>query len=89
MRGNDQMGPKPNLNLPCLVIISSSNLAEGEHAIMRNMNPLGKQSVTPNGTQSLTRDAIENAIKVRQWILDLMQAKTVRERSSFVQVSYC
>ena len=69
--------------------ISSSKLAEGEHAIMRNMNPLGKKSVTPNGTQSLTRDAIENAIKVRQWILDLMQAKTVRERSSFVQVSYC
>jgi hypothetical protein len=64
--------------------ISSSKLAEGEHAIMRNMNPLGKQSA-----QSLTRDSIENAIKVRQWILDLMQAKTVRERSSFVQVSCC
>lgn len=67
--------------------LSSSTLAAGEQSLMRNMNPLGKQSVSLNGTHSLNRDAIENAIKVRQWILDLMQAKKTRERDSFVHVS--
>jgi hypothetical protein len=68
--------------------ISSSTLTAGEQSIMRNMNPLGKQSVSANGAHSLTREDIENAIKTRQWILDLMQAKTSRERASFVQVSF-
>jgi hypothetical protein len=68
--------------------ISSSTQTAGEQSMMRNMNPLGKQSVSANGTHSLTRDDIENAIQTRQWILDLMQAKTTRERASFVQVSY-
>jgi hypothetical protein len=68
--------------------VSSSTLTAGEQSIMRNMNPLGKQSVSANGAHSLTRDDIENAIKTRQWILDLMQAKTSRERASFVQVSF-
>ena len=67
--------------------LSSSTFTAGEQSIMRNMNPLGKQSASANGTHSLTRDDIENAIKTRQWILDLMQAKTSRERASFVQVS--
>ncbi|KAK1748201.1 TFIIS central domain-containing protein [Skeletonema marinoi] len=65
--------------------LCSTTLAAGEQSIMRNMNPLGKQSVSANGTHSLTRDDIENAIKTRQWILDLVQAKTSRERASFVQ----
>jgi len=67
--------------------LCSTTIAVGEQSIMRNMNPLGKQSVSANGTHSLTRDDIENAIKTRQWILDLMQAKATRERASFVQVS--
>lgn len=67
--------------------LSSSTHAAGEQSIMRNINPLGKQSVSANGTHSLTRDDIENAIKIRQWILDLVHAKISRERVSFVQVS--
>ena len=67
--------------------LSPSAIKSGGQCIMRNMNPLGKQSVSAGGTHSLSRDDIENAIKTRQWVLDLQKAKTSRERASFVQVS--
>ena len=58
---------------------------------MRNLNPLGRhQTVSSSGLtmpSSLTRTVLQDAITVREWILDLTQAKTFRERTSFVQVS--
>ena len=57
---------------------------------MLNINPLGKALVTSAGVlipSPLTRSVIDDAIMIRLWVLDLMQAKLVRERSSFVEVS--
>jgi len=55
---------------------------------MGNLNPLGKHTVDSSGLalpSSLTRGVINDAITIRRWILDLNQAKTVRERIAFVQ----
>ncbi|KAL9181852.1 hypothetical protein ACHAXT_012195 [Thalassiosira profunda] len=64
----------------------AASSAEDQH--MRNLNPLGRHSVDSTGLtmpSSLTRAVIDDAIAVRQWVLDLNQAKAVRERLSFVQ----
>jgi len=74
---------------------SSGGSADGLGAVvvdyhhMRNLNPLGRHSVHSSGLtlpSSLTRPVLDDDIIVRQWILDLNQAKAVRERTSFVQV---
>eukprot|EP00804_Cyclotella_cryptica_P009216 CCRYP_021051-RA/>CCRYP_021051-RA protein AED:0.03 eAED:0.03 QI:195/1/1/1/1/1/8/677/2245 len=55
---------------------------------MLNINPLGKALVTSAGVQipsPLMRSVIDDAIVVRLWVLDLMHAKLVRERSSFIE----
>jgi len=55
---------------------------------MGNLNPLGKHTVDSSGLtlpSSLTRGVINDAITIRRWILDLNQAKAVRERTAFVQ----
>jgi hypothetical protein len=56
---------------------------------IKNINPLGKTIVTPDGIlpSPLTRSVIDDAITIRLWVLDLMQAKLLRERSSFIEVS--
>ena len=59
--------------------------------IMRNLNPLGRctlDSATGLTLPScLNRGVINDAISVRIWILDFYQAKTVRERTGFLQVN--
>ena len=65
----------------------ASSSGSADH--MRNLNPLGRHSVHSSGLtlpSSLTRPVLDDDIIVRQWILDLNQAKAVRERTSFVQV---
>jgi len=55
---------------------------------MGNLNPLGKHTVDSSGLtlpSSLTRGVISDAITIRRWLLDLNQAKAVRERTAFVQ----
>jgi hypothetical protein len=56
---------------------------------IKNINPLGKTIVTPDGIlpSPLTRSVIDDAITIRLWVIDLMQAKLLRERSSFIEVS--
>ena len=56
---------------------------------IKNVNPLGKAVMTSDGpvASPLTRTVIDDAITIRLWILDLMQAKLLRERSSFIEVS--
>lgn len=46
---------------------------------VKNIDPLGQ------GTSRLTRSVIDNAIAVREWVLDLRHVDLVRERVSFVQ----
>ena len=58
-----------------------SCMPSGEDQHMRNLNPLGRHSVDSTGLtmpSSLTRAVIDDAIAVRQWVLDLNQAKAVR-----------
>ena len=57
---------------------------------IRNVNPLGKSIVNAEGIHvpsPLTRTVIDDAITIRLWVLDLTQAKLLRERSSFIEVS--
>ncbi|KAL7554090.1 hypothetical protein ACHAWF_017477 [Thalassiosira exigua] len=60
----------------------------GPDSSMRNLNPLGIHLIDSSGLtlpSPLTRAVLADAITVRQWILDLNQAKSARERGSFVQ----
>lgn len=63
---------------------------ESSELPIKNVNPLGKTVVTSDGVHvpsPLTRTVIDDAITIRLWVLDLMQAKLLRERSSFIEVS--
>jgi len=64
-------------------------LATADHPYMINLNPLGRHTRDSSSgltmPSSLTRGVINDSIVVRRWILDLNQAKVVRERTTFVQ----
>ena len=72
----------------CLVALSRLKIeaTSGQH--MKNLDPLSRCTSSSSGTvsSSLTRAVINDAIITRQWILDLNQAKSHRERITFVQV---
>eukprot|EP00956_Cyclotella_meneghiniana_P044462 scaffold319296_cov76-Cyclotella_meneghiniana.AAC.5 len=56
---------------------------------LKNVHPLGKPIINADGVHVpslLTRAVIDDAITIRLWVLDLTQAKLLRERSSFIEV---
>ena len=53
--------------------------AQSTNVHVKNVEPLGRAN------SRLTRTVIDNAIAVREWVLDLRHADLVRERLSFVQ----
>jgi len=71
----------------CLAALSRLKIeaTSGQH--MKNIDPLSRCTSSSSGTlsSSLTRAVIDDAIVTRQWVLDLNQAKSHRERITFVQ----
>ena len=72
----------------CLAALSrlKTEATSGQH--MKNLDPLSRSMPSSSGTltSSLSRSVLDDAIITRQWVLDLNQAKSHRERITFVQV---
>jgi hypothetical protein len=76
-------------NDACYAALQRLRQESSVHPI-KNVNPLGKTVVNSDGIHApspLTRTVIDYAITIRLWVIDLMQAKLLRERSSFIEVS--
>ena len=76
-------------NDACFAALQRLKHESSMHPI-KNVSPLGKAIITSDGAHvpsQLTRTVIDDAITIRLWIIDLTQAKLLRERSSFIEVS--
>jgi hypothetical protein len=76
-------------NDACFAALQRLKHESSMHPI-KNVSPLGKAVITSDGARvpsQLTRTVIDDAITIRLWIIDLTQAKLLRERSSFIEVS--
>jgi hypothetical protein len=84
-RLQDEASPPPTLRGS-----SSTGIAKAGCFHMQNLNPLGMHTkILSTGLtlpSSLTRAVLSDAMVVRRLVLDLDQAKAVRERTFFVQV---